>query len=226
MRQTARMKAGDEDELERLAAHLAHDFSNLLTGILGNLELLERRAARTGIQGLEAYTKGARQAAERAAELTQRLMVLSGRLAQPPQALQLAPLLRQFVASPAGQGIGLAAPPPETMAVRADPDELLAALAELACNAREAAGSGTLEVMTAAREVVITLRDAGPGMTPDMLARARHLFFTTHANGAGRGLGLGIAARIAKRAGGWLDLESAPGQGCAARLVLPLPGAD
>ncbi len=60
---------------------VAHDFNNLLTGILGNLELMQMRAKRRGITEFDDYLTGSRSAANRAVDLTQRLLAVSGQLA-------------------------------------------------------------------------------------------------------------------------------------------------
>jgi two-component system sensor histidine kinase RegB len=72
--------------------------------------------------------------------------------------------------------------------------------------------------------VCIEVRDQGPGMSPEILARAGEPFFTTKAPGEGIGLGLFLARSVLAQSGGRLDLESAPGKGTVARIVLP--GSD
>ncbi len=209
------------DELAQFAAQVAHDFNNLLTGVLGNLELLHLRAAKAGAAGLETYIAGASNAGTRAAEFAQRLLIFSGRTAQAPESLPLARLLRELASMPQGQGLELQLPD-DALCVRADPAGLRQAVLELLCNAREAGAQASLSAAAEDGRAVITVRDDGPGMPPDILAQARNMLFTTRANGAGRGLGLAIAARIAERAGGRLELASTPGAGCVARLSLPL----
>jgi two-component system, sensor histidine kinase RegB len=69
--------------------------------------------------------------------------------------------------------------------------------------------------------VSVEVQDDGPGMTPDVLARAGEPFFTTKETGQGSGLGLYIARTLAEQLGGTLELESAPGRGTTARIALP-----
>lgn len=87
------MMPAEEDDvpggLEPFAAQVAHDFNNLLTGVLGNLELLEMRAARNKIEGLESYLSGARNAGARAAGFAHRLLVYSGRTARPAEPVEV-----------------------------------------------------------------------------------------------------------------------------------------
>lgn len=220
------MMPAEEDDvpggLEPFAAQVAHEFNNLLTGVLGNLELLEMRAARNKIEGLESYLSGARNAGARAAGFAHRLLVYSGRTARPAEPVEVTALLRTLAGQPEGRGVAMTLPPQPLFAM-ADPDGLQQAVVELIENAREAAPASRALALRAALQdgmVCIEMRDDGPGMAPEVLAQAAEPLFTTRANGAGRGLGLAIAARSVERAGGTLVLDSAPGQGCVARLLL------
>ncbi|MBU6397315.1 MAG: HAMP domain-containing histidine kinase [Rhodospirillales bacterium] len=211
--------------LEAFAAQVAHDFNNLLTGVIGNLELLQMRVARTGAAGLDGYIDGANTSSARAVEFAQRLLVYSGRMTQAPEAVPLAGLLRGIAAMPEGQGVELHLPE-ETPEVLADPAELRLAILELLRNAREAVreGGGAIRLSAVAQAggAVVMVRDEGPGMPPDIKAQACGLLFSTRTSGVGRGLGLAIAVRVAAAAGGRLELESAPGAGCTAILYLPV----
>jgi two-component system sensor histidine kinase RegB len=73
--------------------------------------------------------------------------------------------------------------------------------------------------------VEIEVADRGAGMDPDVLARAGEPFFTTKEPGTGSGLGLFLARALVEQLGGALDLESEPGRGTTARIVLPAAGA-
>jgi two-component system sensor histidine kinase RegB len=68
----------------------------------------------------------------------------------------------------------------------------------------------------------VAIRDFGAGMSPDVLARAGEPFFTTKEPGEGMGLGLFLTRVVAERVGGRLDLQSTPGQGTTAVLLLPV----
>jgi two-component system, sensor histidine kinase RegB len=71
-------------------------------------------------------------------------------------------------------------------------------------------------------EVRFDVRDEGTGMTADVLARVGEPFFTTKPAGAGFGLGLFLVRLFAERWRGRLELESTPGAGTIASLVVPL----
>jgi signal transduction histidine kinase len=88
-------------------------------------------------------------------------------------------------------------------------------------------GRGTLTVRTSAEgaRVVVEIADTGPGMPPEVAARAFEPFFTTKDVGKGTGLGLDIARRIVvERHGGEIEIDSpaAEGKGTLMRVTLPL----
>ena len=82
-------------------------------------------------------------------------------------------------------------------------------------------GGGALMVATqaAADGVLVQIRDAGPGIPPERMARIFDPFFTTKERGTG--LGLALAQEIAQEHGGQLTCESTPGQGTTFTLRLP-----
>jgi signal transduction histidine kinase len=201
--------------LEDFAARVAHDVNNLLTGILGNLELLQMRVARNNVPGLDSYLDGANSAGTRAVAFTGRLMAYSGQGGGPPQRVPVDAVLATFIPQAA---CSLAA---GAAGLQCDPAQLEQAVAELLANAKAAGGAVALSSAVAGETITITIRDTGHGMTPEILARAQEPFFTTASNGTGRGLGLAIAARVVREIGGSLAIESQPGSGCTVTLVLP-----
>lgn len=209
-------KNGPQDgALEQFAARVAHDFNNLLTGILGNLELLQLRTARNHITGLDSYLDGANSAGTRAVAFAARLMAYSGRGASPPVLVQPDTLLANF----APQAMcSLAA---GEAAFCGDPAQFELAMAELLANARAAGGDIFISSAQAGACLIVTVRDTGRGMPPDILARAPEPFFTTHANSTGRGLGLPIVARVMRDFGGGMAIEAQEGAGCTVTLEFP-----
>jgi two-component system sensor histidine kinase RegB len=73
-------------------------------------------------------------------------------------------------------------------------------------------------------EAILQVRDQGPGMTAEVLARVGEPFFTTKEPGQGMGLGLFLTRNVIERLGGTLRLHSLPGQGTMAEVRLPLHG--
>ncbi len=75
------------------------------------------------------------------------------------------------------------------------------------------------------KRVVVTIRDSGPGMPPDVLRCVFDPFYTTKPPGRGRGLGLAISRKVVTDLGGEIDVESSPEQGTTFRVVLPAAAA-
>ena len=117
---------------------------------------------------------------------------------------------------------------PETPDVTSDKVQLELALLNLILNARDAMPGGGQVTLHAGplKEngracVAISVSDTGSGMDAATIARAREPFFTTKAQGAGTGLGLAQVAEVARQSDGRLDIDSTPGRGTTARLILP-----
>jgi signal transduction histidine kinase len=215
----------DRQMLEDFAANVAHDFNNLLTGILGNLELMQSRAARGGITQFDGYLEGARNAGGRAAIFAQRLLAFSGRAAQDFADHDLSTILGEVITMlpDAGKKISFSAAPAMLFC---DAAQAALAFQELLTNAADAVAEGgaiTVRVK-AAGGLRVTLQDSGAGMAPEVLARALEPFYSTRPNGAGKGLGLAIAERFARQTGGTLMLESTLGRGTTVTLQWPRLG--
>ena len=110
-------------------------------------------------------------------------------------------------------------------ALRGDPvalDELLATLVDNAVRYTPAGGTVTVEVDATADGAAVTVRDTGPGISPEDV---EHIFEPFYRGGTqksipGTGLGLPIAKRIAEAHGGAIEVQTAPGEGCAFRVLL------
>jgi signal transduction histidine kinase len=115
--------------------------------------------------------------------------------------------------------------------IEAYPGELNQVWTNLIDNSIDAmAGAGTLRVATRAEgdNVVIEVGDTGPGMPPQVAARAFEAFYTTKDVGKGTGLGLDIAQRIVvERHGGTITIDSRPGE-TVLRVCIPArpPGSQ
>jgi signal transduction histidine kinase len=205
----------DDSALTHFAARVAHDFNNLLTAILGNLELMQLRAARDHLSGLDSYFTGANGAGGRAIAFAARLMAYSGRSAGTPVRVHVDTVLAGF--SPLAT-CRLAA---NDAVLLCDPDQLELAVTELLENANEAGGKVTITSAQAGAEIIVTVSDTGRGMEPETLARAVEPFFSTAAHGTGRGLGLPIVARVVQELGGSIGIEAKAGGGCTVTLRLP-----
>lgn len=217
----------------QLAGGIAHDFSNLMTAVLGSLSLLRPRLAAAGDRPGLTLLDTAMQGAERGAALTQRLLTFGRRQALRPEAVDPAALIRNMADLLRGSlraGVTLALDLPSSApAVFLDASQLELALLNLARNASDAMPAGgqlVIRVREAATRpdgdaVVIEVADTGEGMDAATLARAMEPFFTTKPAGRGTGLGLSMVHGFAAESGGRLALRSQQGAGTTVEIWLP-----
>lgn len=217
--------------LGQLCAGVAHDFANLLQGALIAAEAIRDRPDDPATVARLSGTVVAGM--ERGGALTRRMLAFARGEAARTEAVDLPVLLRglhDLLERTLGPGVRLRLDLAPTLPrVRLDPAQLELALMNLVLNARDAMeGRGTVTVSaegtdapTGAAQVLLRVADTGPGMAPEVLARAGQPFFTTKPHGRGTGLGLSMARGFAEQAGGTLRIASAPGQGTAVCLSLP-----
>jgi len=107
--------------------------------------------------------------------------------------------------------------------VEIDEAQIRQALLNILINAKDVLGpGGRIEVATAMQgpdDLIVRIRDTGPGIAPDVRGKIFEVFYSTR--GGGTGLGLPIAQRIVESHGGWIEVESEPGQGATFILHLP-----
>ncbi|MGD8861115.1 MAG: PAS domain S-box protein [Myxococcales bacterium] len=222
LRDAQRMEA-----LGRLAGGVAHDFNNLLTAIVSFTQLA--RDATDEAQR-NADLDEVLRAAERAGDLTERLLIFSRRKAVEPSPVDLNALVRgmqRLFSRTLGAQIELivrlAEPLPR---VRIDAGQLEPVILNLVVNARDAMPrGGTLRLETAAEPgaagelwCVLRVTDTGEGMDDAVRARMFDPFFTTKEPGKGTGLGLSMAHSVVSEAGGEIRIDSAPGRGTSIEL--------
>ncbi len=246
--ETAREALFQSQKIEsvgQLTGGIAHDFNNMLAGIIGALNLLDRRIKAKRYDETEKYVVAALDAANRAASLTSRLLAFGRR-----QSLDIKPVnvanavrsIRAMVASGMGENITIEMSfADESLLALADLHQLESAILNLALNARDAmADGGTLTFATkharigaemrgeleAGDYVVLTVADTGTGMTADVMEKAFEPFFTTKPSGAGTGLGLSMVYGFVKQSGGHVRIESVEGLGSTITLYLKQAPAD
>ncbi|MEX2409158.1 MAG: ATP-binding protein, partial [Rhodovibrionaceae bacterium] len=225
----------------QLTGGVAHDFNNLLSVILGNAELLsERLETQPELRQLSATIE---TAAERGAELTQRLLAFSRQQGLTPKLIDCNALIagvEQLLGRTLGENIEIERRFAEALnPAYADPGQLENAILNLAINARDAMpGGGKLILETANVEidedyaeqdqelqpgdyVCIDITDTGEGMPPEVAEKAFEPFFTTKEVGKGSGLGLSMVYGFLRQSGGFAKLYSEPGLGTTVRLYLP-----
>jgi two-component system cell cycle sensor histidine kinase/response regulator CckA len=221
------------ESIGRLAGGVAHDFNNMLTAMIGYMDLV----AASLPPGSEehGFLSQALEAAEQAAGLTSQLLTFARR--QPgkpsPQKLddlivRMTPLVRRLVP----ESIDIVTQPAAAPAwVLADPGELEQILLNLVFNARDAmAEGGMLELATfvlpgegedGADAVALEVADSGVGMSADVMAQVFEPFYTTKADGHGTGLGLATVYGMVQQYGGRVEVSSEPGHGARFRVLLP-----
>ena len=234
LRQSQRLEA-----VGRLTGGIAHDFNNLLTVIMGNAEMLEERLASDATS--RSLAEMTRITAERAAELTSRLLSFSRRQPLQPRAADLSVRLtdlRVLLHRSIGESVDLVVEnEPGLWKVMVDPPQLDSALLNICINARDAMPRGgrlTIscynadpeELPAAARDlgcdlVALSISDTGTGMDEATRLRAFEPFFTTKDVGKGSGLGLSMVYGFARQSGGTVELHSIMGQGTTVTLYLP-----
>jgi PAS domain S-box-containing protein len=236
LRQSQKMEA-----VGQLTGGVAHDFNNILTAIIANLEML---CPRVRDPEQREYVKEALDAAQDGAKLATSLLAFGRRQHLNPKPTDIGPLVSNFadlLRRTLGEAIELrimVAGAPHLSVV--DPSLLLNALLNLAINARDAMPRGgrlTIEIshvrldadyaqtypdIRTGRYVLITVTDTGTGMSEQVRRRAFEPFFTTKPTGAGTGLGLSMVYGFVKQSGGNIQIYSELGQGTSVRVFLPL----
>jgi signal transduction histidine kinase/ActR/RegA family two-component response regulator len=238
LRQAQKMEA-----LGQLTGGVAHDFNNMLAIIVGNLELLIKRTPESDSRSRK-LADNALTGAQRAAELTKRLLAFSRQQPLQPASVDVdqcvhdvAVMLRRSL----GENVQI-----ETVRGTAlwrafvDRPQLESALLNLAVNARDAMkGAGKLTIETAnvfldrtyaeahhdvtpGQYVLIAVSDTGCGMPADVLNRAFEPFFTTKEVGHGTGLGLSQVHGFIRQSHGHVKIYSEPGVGTTVKLYLPM----
>ena len=229
-----------------LAGGIAHDFNNLMTIVIGNLDSVERRLARSEPDAPTTIARpitAALQGARRAASLTQRLLAFSRQQVLAPQQVDLNRLvagLSDMLTRTVGETIAI-----ETIHASGlwptfvDASQLENAIVNLVVNARDAMPKGgriTIETMNAyldeaycrqfgdvtpGQYALLSVTDAGAGIPPENLTRVFEPFFTTKSAPARTGLGLAMIYGFVKQSKGHVRIYSEVGHGTTVKIYLP-----
>ncbi|RZI85379.1 MAG: PAS domain-containing sensor histidine kinase [Rubrivivax sp.] len=234
------------DSLGQLTGGVAHDFNNLLTVIMGNAEVLAEDPDANAQQ--REMAEMIASAANRGAELTQRLLTFARKQVLAPEAADINRLVARFtplLKRALGEHVGVSLlPAADLWQGLVDAGRLEVALLNLAVNARDAMPDGgrlTIETanvwldedyearhidVKAGPYVMLAVSDTGHGMPQQLLARVFEPFFTTKGLGQGTGLGLAMVYGFAKQSRGHVSIYSEVGRGTTVRLYLPRTAAD
>jgi PAS domain S-box-containing protein len=227
------------DAVGQLSAGIAHNFNNMLMGILPNLELAERCAPPEIVPLL----KSAEHSAHRAADLVRRLMTFAGRnRPNQPGVEAVASIVERAVElcrTTFDRRISFVTHIDGAPRVLGDAGQLQQAIVNLLINARDAldgvdaeaprvsieacvVGAGAAELDGRDRDYVrVRVRDNGVGMGAETLAHLYEPFFTTKVRGKGTGLGLATTHAIVREHGGFVICASAPGRGTTFSVYVP-----
>lgn len=221
--------------LGRLAGGIAHDFNNLLTIMVGSITFLGDLPDPSA--ELTEELTALRDAALQARGLTQQLLAFArepagvARVVAVDRALGLTMgTLRRLVGEDVSFESRLLAGGAQVLI---DPAQLDQIVLNLVVNAREAVGpGGSIRVETSQElgvegaRVVLSVRDDGRGMSPEVKEKAFEPFFSTKGRGRGTGLGLSTVYGIVQAAGGEARIDAHRGRGTTISVHLPCFAGD
>jgi PAS domain S-box-containing protein len=235
LRQAQKMKA-----VGQLTGGIAHDFNNILTVITGMVEALSEAVKTDPI--LAEMVKSIEEAAERGAQLTQRMLAFARKQPLQPRPIDLNDIVTRMVAMlqrTLGEDIAVKTVLANGLwPAQADPFQLEDAIVNLAVNARDAMPTGgelaigtsnihldehyaAHNVEVAPGDYVVALADTGVGMPPEVIEHAFEPFFTTKDVGRGTGLGLSMVYGFVTQSRGHVRIASEIGRGTSIMLYLP-----
>jgi len=241
LRQAQKMEA-----IGILAGGIAHDFNNILAAIIGYAEMAKRslpqEAGSAGADIQQVLLAGLR-----AKDLVKQILAFSRKGGEERSLISPRPMVKEalkFLRASIPASIEIREDiDPDCGSILANPTNIHQIVVNLCTNAfhamEEAGGVLTvvlknveLEVGELAGEadlmpgqyVLLSVRDTGPGMTPDILSRIFDPYFTTKGVGKGSGMGLAVVHGIVKNYGGMVQVESAVGAGTVFRVYLPQIG--
>ena len=236
--QSALLQAQKMEAMGQLTGGVAHDFNNLLTAVSGSLAMLEPRISdERSLRLLHTAQRGASQGAK----LTESLLAFARKQRLNPIPadlnsiiLEMTEMLRRSIGPTVEIRPALAS---ALWPVLVDTGQIETALLNVALNARDAMpGGGMVLIETAnirARSeelpqevaaqdcVLVSVRDTGTGMSPEVLERAFEPFFTTKEVGKGTGLGLSMVFGVVRQSGGTVRIRSRLREGTTVQIYLP-----
>ncbi|MBF0228927.1 MAG: response regulator [Desulfamplus sp.] len=229
------------ESIGRLAGGVAHDLNNMLSVIIGNVEM--------AIDELEPYQPAfnelqeIRKAAERSANLTRQLLAFARKQIIAPKVLDLnvtiADMLKMLTRI-IGEDIDLKWRPQDNLwQIKIDPSQIDQILANLCVNARDAISDvGKITIETGMKTfdkayceqhldflvgeyVMLAVSDNGCGMDKETMKNIFEPFFTTKEIGKGTGLGLAMVYGIVKQNKGFINVYSEPNRGTTFKIYFP-----
>lgn len=233
------------EAIGRLAGGIAHDFNNILTSMIGQAHLIEKKLDPEG--DLKGRTQQIQKTGHRAAALIQQLMTFSrSQILRPElhdinQVIEsMEPMLRRLLTENIDFKINLDR---FIDPVIVDQAKLEQVILNLVVNARDAMPDGgrinlstikvkldayqaRLDGLAAGKYICLDIRDTGQGMNDSVKEHIFEPFFTTKDEGKGTGLGLATVYGIVTQSKGGIKVASEPGMGTTFSIYLPTASTD
>lgn len=214
-----------------MAAGIAHEINNPLTGVLGFSQLLAERQDLPA--GIEKELKTIVDGSNRVKDIVKRMLTFARQTEPMRTGTSMNELigatldLRRYVLRTANIEV-VRRLDPNLPRLFVNPGEMQQVFLNLIVNAeyamKKAHGRGTLTITTENKDdhVRISFTDDGTGMSEEVKAKLFHPFFTTKEIGEGTGLGLGLSRSIVLEHGGTIEVESQLDQGATFMITLPI----
>ncbi|MBK1833268.1 PAS domain S-box protein [Roseibacillus ishigakijimensis] len=238
------LQAQKMEAVGRLAGGVAHDFNNMLTVILGQIEVI--LSSLPADHGLTESARAIEKAGRHSRDVTRQLLAFSRKQISSPEEIDLNEqigAIRSTVSRLIGESINLVFEPgPDLWQVCIDPMQIEQIMMNLCINARDAMPDGGDLIVRTRNEVItreyssrqvevvpgdyvrIDFEDEGEGMAPGVLAHIFEPFYTTKECNQGTGLGLATVYGAVKQNGGFVNVYSEVGQGTTFAIFLPRSG--
>ena len=229
MQSASKQRTEVEGKITQFVADAGHELRTPLAVIMGYVQLL-RQGVRTDTEMSARVFSEIDEQGKRMSVLIQKLLLLTRLESQEPhdvKILDAADIAQNVVESfrPLANGATLSLQAQHDSFVQVSESELHEAIGNLLDNALKYAPGSHIQANVKAQgdSVFIAVSDDGPGMTPEVRARAFERFSRGEMGGSitGSGLGLAIVERAVERAGGSVSLESALGKGTTVELRFP-----
>lgn len=221
------------ESVGRLAGGVAHDFNNMLSVIIGNMDLALELVSPE--QEIYSHLLETKKSALRSADLVRQLLAFARKQPTVPSVVDLNEVIQgmlNLLKRLIGENIQLKwHPMPNLPKIKIDPIQVDQLLANLCVNAKDAiTGHGIITISTSLgnnqnnypRYVELQVSDTGSGIPPEMIEHIFEPFFTTKDVGQGTGLGLAMVYGIVQQNRGYISVNSQVGQGTTFHIFFPV----